>query len=455
MTLLSSLFSDFSGSIKLIFLLVLNTLFLSCDSNPAGQTGQTSICKWQGNKKAAVSITYDDGIMTQFTVARPIMNRLGLSGTFFILTGKVEGAAKGRFIGRPEQDIINETASIRTTEANFFERASLIGFTGTSEALDYHSNAGVLYESGKVIEAYQLMDEAYEKLRKGTLKNTDEVVYHNNPEDTISWNDLRAYAAEGHEIASHTITHPRLAVMDSVNLLYELEQSRLDIEKNMGAKYTFSVECPYGTEDERVMHFAHGIYPALRNRMPADYLEELNRSSKLDPGASQKEYVQWQRGPLTDTSMDLMNSWIDTSLDHDNIWLVLVFHGVEGLGWESKTTEELEAYFSYIKDREEHLWVGTFADVTKYIRQRQNMKVKTQVDGDAIVLNLKSELDPDIYDVPVTFKTYIPKGWKLVTLSRNGKEMINELEIGKDASGAYVLYDLVAASGEYVISGTY
>lgn len=452
MTLFSRFFSDFSNVMQMLFLLVMSMIFLSCDSNSAGQTGQTTICKWRGNKKAAVSITYDDGIMTQFTVARPIMNRLGLKGTFFILTGKVEGAAKGGFIGRPMGDIINETASIPTNKANFFERASLIGFTGTSEALDYHSNAGVLYETGKVAEAYQLMDEAYEKLRNGTLKNTEEVIYHNNPEDTISWNDLRTYAAEGHEIASHTITHPRLAVMDSVNLLYELEQSRLDIQKNLGEKYTFSVECPYGTEDERVMHFAHGIYPALRNRMPADYLQELNRSSKLDPGASQKEYVQWQRGPLTDTRMDTMHSWIDTCLVHDNIWLVLVFHGVDDLGWEAKTAEELEAYFSYIKNREDDLWVDTFAEVTKYIRQRQHLEVSSHAQGDAIVLNLKSELDPDVYNVALTFKTQIPKDWENVSLFHNGKEMIRDLQIHKDPFGSFVLYDLSAPSGEFIIS---
>lgn len=454
MTLLPKLLSDFSGSIKLMFLFVLSMNLFSCDSNSAGQTGQTTICKWQGNKKAAVSITYDDGIKTQFTVARPIMNKLGLKGTFFILTGKVEGAAKGGFIGRPAQDIINETASISTNEVNFFERASLIGFTGTSEALDYHSNAGVLYETGKILEAYQLMDEAYGKLRNGTLKNTDELVYHNNPEDTVSWNDLRTYAAEGHEIASHTITHPRLAVMDSVNLLYELEQSRLDIEKNMGAKYTFSVECPYGTENERVMRFAHKIYPALRNRMPADYLEELNRSSKLDPGNSQKEYVQWQRGPLTNVSLDVMNSWIDTCLDHDNIWLVLVFHGVDDLGWEPKTAEELEAYFNYIKDREENLWVASFADVTKYIRQRQNLEVSAHIDSNEIVLQLKSDLDPVVYNVPVTFKTYIPQDWNMVTLTQRGKEIVTNLKVKNDVSGPYVLYDLVEPSGEFVLSGS-
>ena len=49
------------------------------------------------------------------------------------------------------------------------------------------------------------------------------------------------------------MTHPRLAVLDEANMLYELEQSKADIRKFMGDAYTFSAEGPYGTEDERVM----------------------------------------------------------------------------------------------------------------------------------------------------------------------------------------------------------
>jgi len=288
--------------------LVVILLLMSCSNSIDQNIGQTTVSKWQGNKKSAVSITYDDGIITQFTVARPIMNKLNLPATFFILTGKINGSEEGKFLGRSKDEIIAETALTKTNADNFFERASLIAFTGTSEAVLAHSNAGSLFESGKVEEAYQIMDDVFYSLRNGTLKNTKDVVYHDNPQDTTSWDDLRKYAAEGHEIASHSITHPRMAVLDEVNLLYELEQSKADIYKNLGEKYTFSVECPYGTENERVMEYAREVYPALRNRMPETYLDEFNRSSDQDPEASENEYIQWQRGPLTNSSMDLMKS---------------------------------------------------------------------------------------------------------------------------------------------------
>ena len=429
-----------------IFLTSLIVLLTSGATPPEETMGRTMITPWPGDKSSAISLTYDDGTIHQFTVARPIMNRLGFPATFYIITGKVAGSAPGKFIGRPAEAIIGETASVSTNADNFFERASLIAYTGMDDAVDYHSQAGALFEAGKGEEAYAVIDDAYAQVRRGQGADTDEINYHNNTVDTTTWEDFKAYGAEGHEIASHTVTHPRLAVLDEANLRYELEQSKADIRKFMGEEYTFSAECPYGTEDERVMEYAHPVYPALRNRMPAPYLDELNRASQRPPGASDQEYVQWQRGPVTSIGMEEMKSWVDTCLAHRNIWLVLVFHGVDGIGWEPRTGAELEEYFSYMKEREDALWIATFADVTKYLRERKAAKVRSEMQADAMVVQVSSALDAAVYDVPLTLKTYVPESWKATTLDRGGQEEL--LEAHQDSLGSYVLYDVSPAEGE-------
>ena len=439
---------------KTLTILFMGLILLSCTNSLDQHVGQTTVSKWQGNKKSAVSITYDDGIITQFTVARPIMNQLNLPATFFVLTGKLNGSEEGRFLGRSKDDIIRETEAKKTNADNFFERASLIGYTGPNQGILAHSNAGSLYESGKITAAYASIDEAYKKLRNGTLKDTDEVVYHDNPQDTTSWDDLRKYADEGHEIASHSITHPRMAVLDEANLLFELKQSKTDISKHLGEEFTFSVECPYGTENERVMEYAREVYPALRNRMPENYLDEFNRSSDQDPGASENEYVQWQRGPLTNSSMDLMKSWIDKCLANDNIWLVLVFHGVDNFGWEPKTAQELQEYFTFIKEKEDDLWVATFADVTKYIKERKNIDINSKLENGSISLTFSSDLNPKIYNVPLTFKTYIPGNWKSVKVMRNDKEIVSGIEVSNDELGNYIIFNASPLQGKIVISAS-
>jgi hypothetical protein len=78
-----------------------------------------------------------------------------------------------------------------------------------------------------------------------------------------------------------------------------------------------------------------------------------------------------------------MRSWIDTVAAHENIWLVLVFHGVDGMGWEPRTGADLEQYFAYLKAKEDSVWVATFRDVAKYMRERVLGSVRSYRDGPA------------------------------------------------------------------------
>jgi peptidoglycan/xylan/chitin deacetylase (PgdA/CDA1 family) len=218
----------------LIFLLGLFFLIQACNSPKGADPGYTEITKWPDNKRAAVSLTYDDGSVNQFRVAKPIMDSLGMPGTFFINTTKVKGSTKGKFIGRPAQVIIKESASVKTNAENFFERASLVRFTGIEKAVEYHTRAGSLFESGKTEEAYNLMDEAYSKVRSQGFKQPDLSAIPDYKKEPISWDDFKTYTAKGHEIACHTVTHAKMAVLDEPNLLYELVQCKADIEKNLG-----------------------------------------------------------------------------------------------------------------------------------------------------------------------------------------------------------------------------
>jgi peptidoglycan/xylan/chitin deacetylase (PgdA/CDA1 family) len=417
--------------------LIASSLCLASDSSD-----ETVVAKWPHGKKAALSLTYDDGSINQFRVAVPIMDRLGLPATFFIITGDIPGSRySGTFVGRSTEAIIRETAAVRTGRDNLYERASAIAHLGYAGAIEYHSRAGALFEEGKLDEAYKTIDEGYAKVRAGGLTPKAESSGFEGARDFVTWDELKRLAERGHEIASHTVTHPRLAVLDEPNLAYELEKSRQEILDHLGPKHTFSVECPYGTEDERVVERALARYPASRNRMPEPFLEELNRSSDANPSASPKEYVQWQRGPRTKTPMALMKSWIDNIVARDNIWLVLVFHGVDGVGWEPKTSAELEAYFQYVKSKENQLWVATFQDVTKYIRERQRSRVVTSRKGAVIEVVVRHDLAPALYDLPLTLKTKVPTGWSAVEVRQGSR--VARVDVSSEGGTRSVTYQAI------------
>ncbi|HSN07527.1 MAG TPA: polysaccharide deacetylase family protein, partial [Hanamia sp.] len=410
------------------------------------QIGKTEITKWQNGKTTAVSITYDDGSSNQFKTALPIMEQMNLPATFFVITGPIKGSVyPPKFVGRPVKNIIAETATVTTNPHNFLERASASLYLGYAGTLPYYNRADGFYESGKKEKAYKVMDSLYNAVRNNELKPGKDTSMEMAQEEGLTWQDLKKDAAKGYEIASHTVTHAHLAILDTANMGYELRKSKEEIRRQLGSKYIFSAEVPFGIEDPRVMKYGFPIYPALRNSMPELWMKEINRGYKDQPGKSDKEYVQWQRGPLSKTPMSLMKSWVDTSLAHDNIWLVLVFHGIDDIGWEPTPHEKLQEYFQYIKNKENDIWVAPFGNVARYVRERMNAKVNSKSANNKIIVELSQSLDNKMYDEPLTLKTYVPSDWKKVEIKRrDGKQ---ELQTQNDQNGTFVFYPAVPNGG--------
>lgn len=69
-----------------LYRFALTALSFFCSFYLFAQTPSASVANWQGNKKAAVSVTLDDGCKAQFTIAQPIMDAHKINGTFFIIT---------------------------------------------------------------------------------------------------------------------------------------------------------------------------------------------------------------------------------------------------------------------------------------------------------------------------------------------------------------------------------
>jgi peptidoglycan/xylan/chitin deacetylase (PgdA/CDA1 family) len=407
---------------------------------------QTEILRWKDGKPACVTLTFDDGSRNQFEIAVPILDELDMNGTFFINTGNFSGSRYyPSFVGRPIIEILEESASVPTGRSNLLERTSMIRYLrevrNLPEIREYDMySIGSAIERGRYEQVYKTVDEICSLLR-GTGD-----IYRVIPQDgpaggsgRTSWEDLKVCADAGHEFACHSISHPHLSAMDRENILYELEGCKKDIEDHLGVKHTLSAECPFGIHDERVMEISYTLFPFLRNRAPEEYMDEILRSGSRVPGPTDKEYIQWQRGPLSDTPYSLMCSWVDTSICY-NVWLVLVFHGIEGIGWEALPARTIEDYFNFIKSREDEVWVATFQDAYKYVTERMGSSISETKENDAINISLSSDLDKNIYDLPLSLKTRVPDDWKLVTL-QCGNET-RRLEVTGEGGSHYVMYSV-------------
>ena len=437
--------------------------------------GQTEVLKWKDGKTSAISITYDGGTINQFRVALPMMNEMGLPATFYIVTGDITGAEyTGEFIGRDVGKIVEESKTVKTSLQNLFERAAAVRYLESTEARLYHTRAGDMFEIGKTDDAFREIDRAFAAFSKGSLKKDLPGNIFDNPDVNISWDEIKQIASAGHEFGSHSVTHPQLGIYDMPNMRYEIEKSKEEIVKHLGESHAFSAEIPHGIENPRDMEYAVRFHEVLRNRMPAPYLEEINRWSRTTPSESGKHYTQWQRGPKSNTSLKAMNAWIDTCLAYENVWLVLTFHGIDGIGYEPKNSADLKAFFNYIKNNENKIWVATFRDVVKYIRQRMassithmvesgnlvedsiSLRGSKNIDNDnerssikKIVIGVRHTLDKSVYNDPLTLKSYLPQGWNDVTVNQRGVALSHELL--NDSGGKYVIYNALPNIGVITI----
>ena len=430
---------------KKIFLIVsgitIYQFFLGAD-----MYSQTEILKWKDGKSSCVSITFDDGSRNQFEIAMPVLDDLEFPATFFINTGNFYGSKyQPTFIGRPIMDILKESETISANQSNVFERTSMIRYLRDIQnvpEIRTFDMSGISnnIENERYEEVYKTVNEICDILGKSKK------VFEVNPlnietnQQSTTWEDLKNYSEKGHEFACHTISHPHLSILDEKNILFELGKSKEDIETHLGYKHTLSVECPYGTHDERVINIASQLFPFMRNSAPENYIDEILRSNSRMPGKTDKEYIQWQRGALSGTPYQVMTSWIDTSI-HYNIWLILVFHGIEGIGWEALSTVTIQNYFNFIKGKEGNIWVATFQDAYKYIRERMNSTLSESKDVNTIIIELRNDLDKTIYDIPLTLKTKIPKDWEMVHIQQG-----NTFKVGNsilDGEQSYIIYNVM------------
>lgn len=169
----------------------------------------------------AACITFDDGYADNCTQAMPILQRHGLSATFYIATGFLDG-------GRMWNDTVIE--SIRGTRHAALDLSSL-KLEGLGEvALDTVAKQRVAIDAILLRIKHKAFDErlaltlALAQLSGATLR--DNLM--------MSSQQLRQLRAGGMLIGGHTVSHPILATLPVEQARREMLESRQRLEAILG-----------------------------------------------------------------------------------------------------------------------------------------------------------------------------------------------------------------------------
>lgn len=171
----------------------------------------------------ALSITFDDGYADNHDVAMPILKRHGLTATFFIATGFLNG-------GRMWNDTVIE--AIRRTNRSELDLQPLgVGGLGV---LDLQSST----HRRAAIEAVILkIKHRHPRERLELAQAVAESAEAALPADLMMRSDqVSAMHRGGMQIGAHTVSHPILASLPTPDARQEIAESRDSLEATLGER---------------------------------------------------------------------------------------------------------------------------------------------------------------------------------------------------------------------------
>ena len=192
----------------------------------------------------AVAVTFDDGFSDNCTVALPILNRCGVSATFYVMvnavtTGTLPWYCRLRFAlsttSKPEwkyphREKIYPLASREQRKAAL-QAAWEIGATMTGDVQQ---------------EFVSEVERSLETEPGGSRQRY-----------MMTWDQVRALRKAGHTIGGHTISHPNVAQVSLAEARSEIIGCKTRVEEELG---------------ERIDHFSYP-HPALNPQWSAQTLE--------------------------------------------------------------------------------------------------------------------------------------------------------------------------------------
>ena len=208
-----------------------------------------------------------------------------------------------------------------------------------------------------------------------------------------NWSGWKQAAQNGHEIASHTVSHANLNAAGD----YELSQSKQIIEQNTGTECVTIVypNCIVGNKASIGRYYISGR--TCSGQFVGNNVYDMFEISS---------FIMGNTGMYN--SAQALNNLADQAAAQGK-WAVFLFHGVDGDGGYSPiSSSALDQHFSYVKQQDK-VWVATFKEVSKYILETKSLVIsETGSNGNYMVDISCQQSSVTKLDQPITVARKVP-----------------------------------------------
>lgn len=215
------------------------------------------------------------------------------------------------------------------------------------------------------------------------------------------WAGFLAASKNGHEIASHTVSHATLSSLSATAQDPELKNSQATINTNITNTKCLTIiypNCNIGDVATMSKYYISGR--TCSGQINANNLTDFWNISSIICGSQGINNAQGFNDKAT-------------AAKSSKGWCIFLMHGLDGQGnFSPLASSILSTHLTWVNTNDADYWVSSQVNVVKYIKERTAAKlVETTISSDSLQAVITDGLDNTIYDAALSFRRVIPTAW--------------------------------------------
>lgn len=309
------------------------------------------------------------------------------------------------------------------------------------DAIKLEANIAQVYKDADAIVTIISDDGIYDScvnldriFRERNLRCTVAGVVAFVEEHQDEWNELLRHGAI--ELVSHSYHHVKMSEdsfisKDLDDLTYEIVDADRWYEDWLGYEQIGFV-CPENQMCENGYKILrkNGFWAVRRGNRGYNSLSP-------EEGTQEGQWFNLKVLGICDegTDTEVRNHWVDTAI-RDQVWLIEMWHNVkpEDDGkYQTILVSEAEEHLDYVAQKVDanEIWVASYDEAVKYIRERQHSRLNAYISGDELFVSVEltnRKMSYETFNQPLTVSVVLPEGYSVSALE-NVKQVNNVLSL--------------------------